>query len=190
MCWRGWGRLTTERARVSIGTMKHTQRILAACIPIWLASCGGGGGGGGGSAVLSPKGGQCGLDPPGQCQVSEQRSDEARFTGLKELSKRLLDQSHPLHNATLAGGEENTPIGTHVQSVAIVLSTWELEEKQNASVALRRGPEGNLHNIAQRLRCAADRLIELGPSANQSELVCWCLELWRSGRAYARMASR
>jgi hypothetical protein len=128
--------------------------------------------------------------PPGQCQIDEERSDEKRFSGLNALSKELLDSAHPLHNITLVGGERQHPIGDHVQSVAVILSKWDIEEKADEPIAVRRKPDGNLHAVAQRLRCAADRLVALGASGKPSDLVCWSLELWRVGRAYTQLASK
>ncbi len=156
----------------------------------WVASCGGGGAAGNGSAALTPRGSECGVAPPGPCQIDEARSDEQRFTGLNALSKQLLESAHPLHNATLVGGEEQHPIGAHIQTVAVIMSTWDIGEKANEPKAIRRRPDGDLHNVAQRLRCAADRMIAIGSSASQAELVCWSMELWRVGRAYTNLASK
>ena len=149
-----------------------------------------GGGGSSGSEPLTPRGAECGVAPSEECQIDATRSDEQRFSALSKLSKQLLDPGHPLHNATLVGGEQERPIGEHVQSVAVMMSTWDMGEKANESSAIRRRPEGDLHNVAERLRCGADRLIALGASAKASELVCWSLELWRVGRAYTQLAAK
>jgi hypothetical protein len=171
--------------------MKNVAHTLVFLAASYVGACGGGGGAGGsGSETLTPKGAECGVAPSGDCKIVETRSDEERFAGLKSLSKQLLDDSHPLHNATLVGGEQEHPIGTHIQTVAIIMSTWDAGEKANDPLAIRRRPDGDLHNVAERLRCAADRLVALGPSAKASELVCWSLELWRVGRAYMQLASK
>jgi hypothetical protein len=109
---------------------------------------------------------------------------------LNELSKQLLEDSHPLHDKTLAGGQEDHALGFHLQTVGIVMSTWDSEQKSEEAVAARRNEGGKLYPVAQRLRCAADRLIELGANANPTQQVCWTQELWRVGRAYARMAAK
>ena len=165
--------------------MKLTDCVLLVLASSIVITCGGGGGG-----PLSPRGGECGVAPTDICQIDKARSDEQRFAGLKSLAKQLQDNAHPLHNATLVGGEQEHPIGKHVETVAVIMSTWDVGENSNDPLAVRRRPEGNLHNVAERLRCAADRLIALGPSAKDSELVCWSLELWRVGRAYTQLASK
>ncbi len=171
--------------------MKNVRYALALLAASCIGACGGGGGAGGtGSETLTPRGSECGVAPSGECKIVESRSDGQRFAGLKALSKQLLEDSHPLRNATLVGGEQEHPIGTHIQTVAIIMSTWDAGEKANDPLAIRRRPDGDLHNVAERLRCAADRLIALGPSAKASDLVCWSLELWRVGRAYTQLASK
>jgi hypothetical protein len=70
------------------------------------------------------------------------------------------------------------------------MSTWDSEEKANDPIAVRRRAGGDLHNVVIRLRCAADRLIALGATAKVPDIVCWSMELWRVGRAYARMAAK
>ena len=161
---------------------------MAASTVLFIAGCGGGGGSG--SEPLTPRGAECGVAPSGECTIDATRSDEQRFAALTKLSKQLLDSSHPLSKATLVDGDPDRPIGAHIQSVAVMLSTWDMGEKANESNAVRRRPEGDLHNVAVRLRCAADRLIALGASAKASELVCWSIELWRVGRAYTRLAAK
>ena len=162
--------------------------VLGLAIP-WLVCCGGGGAGGSGAGALTPLGAECGVAPPGECQIDASRSDTQRFEGLNALSKELLDETHPLHNMTLAGGQLDQPIGTHVQSVGVIMSTWDSEQKSNDPIGARRNEGGNLYPVTQRLRCAADRLIELGAKANPKVQVCWAQELWRVGRAYARLAA-
>jgi hypothetical protein len=149
-----------------------------------------GGSGGGGSEPLTPRGGDCGIAPVDTCRIDAKRSDEDRFNGLNSLAKKLLSDSHPLHNSTFVGGDPDHPIGQHVESVAVMMSTWDMAEKSDEARAVRRRPDGDLHNVAERLRCAADRLIKLGPDAETSGLVCWSLELWRVGRAYSSMAAK
>src|ERR1700690_1599315 len=171
--------------------MKHVAYTLVFLAVFSVGACGGGGGAGGsGSGALTPRGAECGVAPSGECKIIESRSDEQRFAGLKSLSKQLLDDSHPLHNATLVGGELEHPIGMHIQTIAIIMSTWDAGEKADDPLAVRRRSDGDLHNVAERLRCAADQLIALGASAKASELVCWSLELWRVGRAYTKLASK
>jgi hypothetical protein len=155
-----------------------------------LVLCGCGGGGASGSETLTPRGEQCPSGPPGDDQIEAQRTDEQRFKGLEELSKQLLDTGHPLHNATLAGGESTEPVGSHVRTVGAIIANWELEKRQGAELATRREGDGDLRNVAERVRCAADKLIALGPAAKEAELVCWSLELWKTGRAYSRMAAK
>jgi hypothetical protein len=159
-----------------------------AIFALLAVSCGGSGGSG--SEPLTPRGGDCGVAPTDTCQINEKRSDEARFAGLKSLAKEMLSDSHPLHNATFVGGDPEHPIGKHVESVAVMMSTWDTGEKSDDARAVRRRPDGDLHNVAERLRCAADRLIALGPTADDSALVCWSLELWRVGRAYSSLAAK
>jgi len=171
--------------------MKNLAFTLVFLAASSVGACGGGGGAGGsGSETLTPKGAECGVAPSGECKIVESRSDEQRFAGLKSLSNQLLEDSHPLHNATLVGGEAEHPIGMHIQTIAIVMSTWDAGERASDPLAVRRRPDGDLHNVAERLRCAADQLVALGPSAKASELVCWSLELWRVGRAYTKLASK
>jgi hypothetical protein len=86
------------------------------------------------------------------------------------------------------GGESNEPVGAHVRSVAVILSGWELEKQKSDPLAARREGEGDLRAVADRVRSAADKLSALGPAAQESELVCWSLELWKTARAYTRMA--
>ena len=169
--------------------MKRISGCLIICIAVASFSCGGGGEGGSGSGALTPKGEKCGIAPPGPCEIDEKRSDEQRFEGLNELSKEFFKDTHVLHNVTLVGGVETDPLASHVRSIGIVMSHWDLEENANDKRAARRMPDGDLYPITQRTRCAADRLIELGADANPNELVCWSLELWRVGRAYTRMAA-
>lgn len=165
--------------------MNYVLRLIAlGSFSVAVAGCGGSQSGAG---PLTPLGAKCPVGPPGKCQLESKRSDEQRFDGLNELAKRLLDSDHPLRNSTLAGGEEGDAIGDHVRSVAIMMSAWHLETSKGDPSATRRQTGGDLHSLAQRIRCAADKLIELGPSAPESELVCWCQELWRTSSAYSRM---
>ncbi len=150
------------------------------------ASCGGQSS----SGPLTPKGHQCPVEPPGACQVDAQRSDAERLNALKALSDALLADSHSLHATTLAGGEEDQPLGAHVRSVAVMFSKWEMEAQNGAPGAARREPGGDLQPLARRIRCAADKLVEIGASAPEPELVCWCQELWRTTRAYSRMPEK
>ena len=160
---------------------------LLVCVTIpWLTSCAEGATVGSGSGPLVPVGDQCGVAPPGECQIDDKRTDTERFEKLNALAKELLKDSHSLHDKTLAGGQKDHPVGEHLQSVAIIISTWDSESE---SAAARRDEGGKLYNVTQRLRCAADRIVELGPNANPTQQVCWSQELWRVGRAYARMAA-
>jgi hypothetical protein len=170
--------------------MNRFVRALVLFAVPWVVSCGGGGAGGSGSEALTPRGGECGVAPSGECQIDEKRSDEQRFAGLNVLSKQLLDAGHPLRGATLVGGEAGLPIGSHVQTVAVMISTWDIGQRAHDAKAIRRQPGGDLYNIVQRLRCAADRLIGLGASAKAPELVCWSLELWRTARAYKQLEAK
>jgi hypothetical protein len=169
------------------------KRLVVTCLFLvvpWVVSCAGGGEAGEGSASLTPRGGECGAAPVGRCQIDASRTDEQRFDALKDLGKLLLEPTHPLHDATLAGRDQRHPLGSQIQAVGLVLSTWDAEEKADEPRAIRRRPDGNLHNIAQRLRCAADNLIKLGATSDPSETVCWSLELWQVGRAYMQLASK
>jgi hypothetical protein len=149
-----------------------------------------GGSGASNQGALTPRGQECPLGPPSDDQINSSNSDVRRFHGLEELSRRLLETNHPLYNSTLVGGESNESIGSHIRTIATVIANWELEKRQGNSLALRREAEGDLHNVADRVRCAADQLIKMGPTAQEKELVCWSLELWKTGRAYTRMASK
>ena len=165
-----------------------SEVLLWACVGAIATSCGGGGQSS--SGPLAPRGAQCPVGPPGQCNLDAQRSDEGRFQGLRQLAEKLGESAHPLSNATLSGGKEQEPIADHVRSVGLMLSKWHVEEMNNNGDAPRRRAGGDRHGVAERIRCAADKLIELGPSAQESELVCWCQELWRTAQAYSRMGPK
>ena len=151
---------------------------------------GGCGGGASNQVTFTPRGQECPLGPPSDDQINSRNSDVQRYRGLEELSSRLLETNHPFYNFTLVGGESNEPIGAHIRTIATVIANWELEKRHGNSLALRREGEGDLRNVADRVRCAADKLIKMGPAAQEKELVCWSLELWKTGRAYTRMASQ
>ena len=170
--------------------MKHVAGMLVFLAMPWVASCGGGGTASASSTPLIPRGGQCAVAPKGECTIDESRSDQQRFAALNDLSKQLLEPSHPLHDSTLDGAEMDRPIGDHVQTIAVIMSTWDVEAKSDEPIAKRRSKGGDLHNVVVRLRCAADRLIALGATAKVPDLVCWSMELWRVGRAYVQMASK
>ncbi len=135
-----------------------------------------------GPKALTPRGGECPVGPPSPCQIDAQRTDRARFEGLKALAEAIDQSSHPLHDATLADGEKDVSVGGHILSVAIVMSTWPTSSSEGPS-----NTEGNAESVQERVRCAADRLIALGSTADPAELVCWAEELYRTGRVYTRL---
>ena len=167
--------------------MNRFKGLLVCALAPLLVCCAEGGTASSGSGPLTPVGGECGVAPPGECQIDASRTDTQRFDALNELAKEMLKDTHSLHDKTLDGGQKEHPVGEHLQSVAIVMSTWD-SEGEDASA--RRNEGGKLYPVAQRLRCAADRMIELGANANPTQQVCWTQELWRVGRAYARMAAK
>lgn len=168
--------------------MNHgTTGVTTALAMVVLVGCGGGATSG---KTLTPRGEHCPAGPPGDAQLDGKSSDEQRFKGLEQLSKQLLDAGHPLHKVTLTGGESSEPVGSHVRTVGAIIANWELEKRQGAPLSARREGDGDLRNVADRVRSAADKLVALGPSASEAELVCWSLELWKTGRAYTRMTAK
>ena len=161
--------------------------ILTICaLTPWLSSCASDGAANS-AGPLTPAGAECGIAPPGQCEIVPERTDTQRFEALSELSKQLTNENHYLHDKTLAGGEETHALGDHLMTVAIVMSTWDSERESGKPVATRRTKGGKLYPISERLRCGVDQLIKLGANANPNRLVCWSQEVWRVGHAYVQM---